>query len=91
MYLAPSYHILLRKVVSTGVGAVGLWARDAAYWKRSRWAGRRELDGVAVVDGVVTNPLAHATATALAIAGATGARDVTQVTTDLYRAKFHST
>ncbi|KAA9089627.1 DUF6807 family protein [Microbacterium radiodurans] len=68
------------------VGAVGLWARDAAYWKRSRWAGRRELDGVAVVDGVVTNPLAHATATALAIAGATGARDVTQVTTDLYRA-----
>ncbi|OYC96128.1 DUF6807 family protein [Microbacterium sp. Yaish 1] len=68
------------------IGAVGLWARDRAYWERSRWAGRRELDGVAVVDGVTTNPLAHATATALAIAGTTAVADITQVTADLYRA-----
>ncbi|SDQ30015.1 DUF6807 family protein [Microbacterium sp. cf332] len=68
------------------VGAVGLWARDRAYWERSRWAGRRELDGVAVVDGVTTNPLAHATATALALAGTTARADITQVTADLYRA-----
>ncbi len=56
------------------IGAVGMWSRDRAYWQRSRWAGRRELDGVAVVDGVTTNPLAHATATALALAGASAAR-----------------
>lgn len=68
------------------IGAVGLWARDHAYWERSLWAGRRELDGVAVVDGVTTNPLAHATATALAIAGTTAIADITQVTADLYRA-----
>ncbi|MGR6740902.1 DUF6807 family protein [Microbacterium sp. F1-18] len=68
------------------IGAVGLWARDRAYWERSRWAGRRELDGVAVVDGVTTNPLAHATATALAIAGTTAVADITQVAADLYRA-----
>lgn len=68
------------------IGAVGLWARDRAYWERSRWAGRRELDGIAVVDGVTTNPLAHATATALAIAGTTAVADITQVTADLYRA-----
>lgn len=68
------------------IGAVGLWARDRAYWERSRWAGRRELDGAAVVDGVTTNPLAHATATALAIAGTTAVADITQVAADLYRA-----
>ncbi|WP_256728689.1 DUF6807 family protein [Microbacterium oleivorans] len=68
------------------IGAVGLWSRDRAYWQRSRWAGRRELDGVAVVDGVTTNPLAHATATALALAGTTAASEIAQVTADLYRA-----
>ncbi|MEH3090037.1 MAG: PmoA family protein [Microbacterium arborescens] len=68
------------------IGAVGLWARDRAYWERSRWAGRRELDGRPVVDGVTTNPLAHATATALALAGTTARADITQVTADLYRA-----
>ena len=67
------------------IGAVGLWSRDRAYWQRSRWAGRRELDGVAVVDGVTTNPLAHATATALALAGTTAASEIAQVTADLYR------
>lgn len=68
------------------VGAVGLWCRDRAYWSRSRWAGRRLLDGIAVLDGVVANPLAHATATALAVAQMTAASDVTQVTADLYHA-----
>ena len=42
----------------------------AAYYARAPWAGRRTLDGVEVVDGVVTNPLAHAVATALLVAGA---------------------
>ena len=68
------------------IGAVGLWCRDQAYWARSRWAGRRTLDGFPVLDGVVANPLAHATATALAVAQSTSASDVNQVTADLYRA-----
>lgn len=70
----------------TGVGAVGTWVRTAAYYQRARWAGRRTLDGVEVVDGVVTNPLAHAIATALLLAGARTAQDVTDVRLDLFRA-----
>lgn len=69
-----------------GISATGLWVRNRAYYKRSRWAGKRTLDGVDVVDGVATNPLAHAVATALCIAGARGAGDVDTVETDLYRA-----
>jgi predicted dehydrogenase len=70
----------------TGFGAVGTWVRTAGYWARSAWAGRRRLDGRDVVDGVVTNPLAHAVATALLVAGATSLDDVVEVETDLYRA-----
>jgi predicted dehydrogenase len=53
-----------------GVGAAGRWVRDRRYYRRSRWAGRRRLDGVAVVDGSLTNPFAHSVQTALAAAGA---------------------
>ncbi|VXC62810.1 Oxidoreductase [Arthrobacter sp. 9V] len=68
-----------------GISATGRWVRDRAYYKRSRWAGKRSLDGVDVVDGVATNPLAHAIATALRIAGARTAEDLASVETDLYR------
>jgi len=68
------------------LGAVGTWVRTASYWERAAWAGRRRLDGRDVVDGVVTNPLAHAVATTLRLGGATTARDVAWVDTDLYRA-----
>jgi predicted dehydrogenase len=67
-------------------GALGTWVRTEQYWRRSSWAGRRTLDGEPVVDGVVTNPLAHAVATALAVAGATQAADVASVHLDLHRA-----
>ena len=70
----------------TGIGAVGTWVRTAGYWARAPWAGRRRLDGAVVVDGVVTNPLAHAVATALRVGGVTRADDVASVETDLYRA-----
>ncbi|GHJ38428.1 Gfo/Idh/MocA family protein [Streptomyces sp. TS71-3] len=69
-----------------GIGAAGAWVRDEAYFRRAPWAGRRRLDGADVVDGALTNPLAHAVATALALAGATGADDVAQVETELFRA-----
>ena len=39
-----------------------------------------------VADGVLTNPLAHATATALALAGTTGRDDVTGVELEMLRA-----
>jgi predicted dehydrogenase len=69
-----------------GISATGRWVRDKAYYKRSRWAGKRSINGVDVVDGVATNPLAHAVATALRIAGARTIADVASVETELYRA-----
>ena len=70
----------------TGVGGAGAWARDEAYYRRAPWAGRRRLNGADVVDGVLTNPLAHAVATSLALLGATRAEDVTGIETELLRA-----
>jgi predicted dehydrogenase len=69
-----------------GVGGAGAWARAEEYYRRAPWAGRRRLNGVDVVDGALTNPLAHAVATALALAGATRAEDVTDIETELLRA-----
>ncbi len=69
-----------------GLSASGQWVRSKAYFKRSRWAGKRSLDGIDVVDGVATNALAHAVATALQMAGAHTLADVQSVETDLYRA-----
>ena len=68
------------------VSAVGAWSRTVGYWNRSPWAGRRSLHGRVVNDGVVTNPLAHAVATALAVVGCRRREDVESVETDLYRA-----
>ncbi|OII05452.1 DUF6807 family protein [Curtobacterium sp. MCBA15_008] len=66
--------------------AVGTWTRNQAYWDRSPWAGRRRVGGVDVLDGVVTNPLAHAVATALALVGCRRASDVARVEVELHRA-----
>lgn len=69
-----------------GIGAAGAWVRTEAYWRRAPWGGRRRLDGREVVDGVLTNPLAHAVATALRIDGSDRAEDVESVELELYRA-----
>ncbi|MHA7140311.1 DUF6807 family protein [Arthrobacter sp. Sr33] len=69
-----------------GISAEGRWVRSRGYFKRSRWAGKRTLDGEDVVDGVATNPLAHAVATALRVAGARTRADILSVETDLFRA-----
>jgi predicted dehydrogenase len=68
------------------VSAVGAWSRTVGYWTRSPWAGRRSLGGRPVIDGVLTNALAHAVVTALAIVGCRQLDDVDAVETDLYRA-----
>jgi predicted dehydrogenase len=52
-----------------GIGVHGAWVRERAYFTRASWAGRMELDGVPVTDGALTNPFAHATASALRVAG----------------------
>ncbi|WP_336204876.1 DUF6807 family protein [Nonomuraea sp. LPB2021202275-12-8] len=70
----------------TGIGVAGSWPRPAAYFTRSAWAGRRVLDGVDVVDGALTNPFAHALATALAVAGAEERGAVASVETELFHA-----
>ena len=70
----------------TGVSASGAWLRTREYWQRAAWAGKRVLNGIEVVDGVITNPLAHAVATALCLAGAQRARDIAGIDLDQYRA-----
>lgn len=69
-----------------GIGAAGAWVRDEAYYTRAPWAGRRTLDGRDVVDGVLTNPLAHAVATALRIDGSDRAEDIADVELEQFRA-----
>ncbi|WP_158247609.1 Gfo/Idh/MocA family protein [Actinomyces qiguomingii] len=67
------------------VGIAGCWSRPVSYWRRAPWAGRRTLDGCDVVDGVLTNPFAHAFASALAILGCGRADDVGPIVLDQYR------
>lgn len=69
-----------------GVGAAGAWVRTDAYYARNGWAGRRWLDGNAVVDGALTNPFCHAVATALHAAGAAD-REPAEITLELYGAR----
>ena len=84
---------VLRELVASGelgeIGTVrvyGAWSRDRAYYRRSRWAGRRRLDGHRVADGVATNPLAHGVHAGLVIAGVDRLADIASVTTELRRA-----
>ncbi|MFM9553499.1 MULTISPECIES: Gfo/Idh/MocA family protein [Streptomyces] len=69
-----------------GIGGAGAWARAEAYYRRAPWAGKRRMNGVDVIDGALTNPLAHAVATGLALAGAGRAEDVAGIETELLRA-----
>jgi len=69
-----------------GIGAACAWVRPRSYFTRSPWSGRRSLDGVPVVDGALTNPFAHATASALRLAGATSRDQLCSLETELYHA-----
>ncbi|MFT4210856.1 MAG: PmoA family protein [Microbacterium sp.] len=68
------------------VRAVGLWRRSVDYWHRSPWAGRRWVGATPIMDGVVTNPLAHAVATALRVARSQRLEHIDSVEVELYRA-----
>ncbi|MFI6734160.1 DUF6807 family protein [Nonomuraea sp. NPDC050451] len=65
-----------------GIGGAGAWERPSTYFTRSAWSGKRRLDGVDVVDGALTNPFAHAVATALALVDG----PVAEIETELYHA-----
>ncbi|GAA3609451.1 hypothetical protein GCM10022419_113080 [Nonomuraea rosea] len=65
-----------------GIGGAGAWDRSTAYFTRAAWAGKRRLDGVDVVDGALTNPFAHAVATALALVDG----PIAEIETELYHA-----
>lgn len=67
------------------IGAGGSWTRDRAYWTRAPWAGKRELGGIRVSDGAVSNPFAHAVMTALQIAGWRDPTAIASIETDLHR------
>ncbi|WP_149824124.1 Gfo/Idh/MocA family protein [Streptomyces tailanensis] len=69
-----------------GIGGAGAWARAEAYYRRAPWSGKRRLNGVDVIDGALTNPLAHAVATALALGDTVRAEDVTAIETELLHA-----
>ena len=69
----------------TGFSAAGCWVRARSYFTRAPWAGRRRLGDQVVADGVLTNPLAHAVATALAVAGRQSLEDVLAVEVDPFR------
>lgn len=66
--------------------ARGLWLRDRKYYARSAWAGRRRDGEVVIADGVTTNPLSHAVATALRLARLDDASAIAEIVTELYRA-----
>ncbi|GAA2205900.1 hypothetical protein GCM10009850_013580 [Nonomuraea monospora] len=65
-----------------GIGGWGAWHRPSAYFTRAPWAGRRRMNGVDVMDGALTNPFAHAIATALALHDS----PIAEIETELYRA-----
>ncbi|AOS64926.1 Gfo/Idh/MocA family protein [Actinoalloteichus hymeniacidonis] len=69
-----------------GIGGAGTWIRDASYYGRSAWAGKLVLDGVAVTDGALTNPFAHAVASALRIADAQEQGSVRSIEVERFRA-----
>jgi predicted dehydrogenase len=68
-----------------GIGVHGAWVRERAYFTRAAWAGRMALDGVPITDGALTNAFAHATASALRVAGVPDDADVA-VELERYRA-----
>jgi predicted dehydrogenase len=73
----------------TGIAAVAAWQRPDAYYARSPWAGRRELDGRPVLDGALANPLAHAVMQCLAVAEALAGAPVTpdRIEVERYRVR----
>ena len=81
----------MKELAATRLGEIhsvqvwGMWVRTVGYFHRARWAGKRVLDGIRVADGVCTNALAHAIATACRIVDVVTLDQIESVETELYR------
>lgn len=71
----------------TAVTARAHAIRTDSYYARAPWAGRRRLDGVPVLDGVLTNPFAHAVALTLRLAAAAGDGGPPRIEVETYAAR----
>jgi predicted dehydrogenase len=69
------------------IATVASWQRDDGYYQRAPWAGRRAVDGRAVLDGALVNPFAHAVMQCLAVAAATGAGAPVRLEAERYRTR----
>jgi predicted dehydrogenase len=70
----------------TAIGAAGAWWRPPEYWRRSGWAGKRNLCGQKAVDGALVNPFAHAVMQGLAVAASAGLGPPIGAEVERYRA-----
>lgn len=71
------------------IGAVACWQRSDSYYSRSAWAGKLMRQGLWVLDGTLTNPLAHALMNCLLVAGDDPAKPAVPETVqaELYRCR----
>ena len=68
------------------VSAAGAWTRRPSYYSRGPWTGRRFLDGVAVGDGALSNPFAHALMNCLSVATADGPSVAKDIAAEMFHA-----
>lgn len=71
------------------VGGIACWQRADSYYGRSGWAGKLVQQGLPVLDGTLTNPLAHALMNCLLVAGddVTKPAEPATVQAELYRCR----
>lgn len=91
---SPALAELLAAVTAGRLGTVetvtlaGSWTRTDAYYQRTRWAGRRWLDGEPIPDGALSNPFAHGVMNLLAVAAAAaGSAHPHALELELYRTR----
>jgi len=71
------------------IGASACWRRADSYYARADWAGRLERQGKPVLDGTLTNPLAHSLMNCLLVASddEAGTARPRDVQAELYRCR----
>lgn len=70
------------------IGGIACWQRSDSYYNRSAWAGKLVQQGLPVLDGTLTNPLAHALMNCLLVAGdGTSPAEPATVQAELYRCR----
>ena len=89
----PKLWRLKRAILDGSLGTIrhisgsACWPRLDSYYSRAGWAGRMTWNGMAVLDGPVTNALAHILHNMMFLAGETGFAVPKTVRAELYRAR----